>query len=332
MVIDAHAHIIVPEMTRAAAPEESWRPLVKWVNQQQIIEFGGKSLKSAVREFVHIKGVLAAQDAAGVDRVLLCPWVSLLRYDTEPQEGLRLSRIYNEALSRLAQAYPQRVSALGTVPLQDPELAARELESVMAEPGLHGVEIAASGNGLYLGDDRFAPFWAAAEASGALVFIHPTTRGFDNPALNDFYLWNTIGNPLETTITAAHLIMAGVMERHPRLKVLLAHGGGAILSLRGRLRHAHSFQPQARAKLVESPETSLRRFYFDTVTHDPALLQALINYAGANHVLLGSDYPFDMGVERPAEIVLALGLSEADEANILGGNLVNLLRLEENGQ
>lgn len=329
MVIDAHAHIIVPEMTRAAAPEETWRPQVTWVNGQQIIEFGGKSLKSAVREFVHIEAILAAQDAAGVDWVLLCPWVSLLRYDTEPQEGLRLSRIYNEALSRLAQAHPRRIGALGTVPLQDPELAARELETLIVEPGLYGIEIAARVNGLYLGDERFAPFWAAAEATGALVFIHPTTRGFDNPALNDFYLWNTVGNPLETTITAAHMIMAGVMERHPDLKVLLAHGGGTILSLRGRLRHAHSFQPQARAQLVESPETSLRRFYFDTVTHDSALLQALINYAGANHILLGSDYPFDMGVERPAEIVLALGLSEEDEAKILGSNLINLLELTE---
>lgn len=330
MIIDAHAHIIVPEMTREAAPEETWRPQVQWINGHQVIEFGGKSLKSAVREFVHVEAILQAQDAAGVERMLLCPWVSLLRYDAEPQEGLRLSRIYNEALARLAQAHPTRVNALGTVPLQDPDLAARELEMVMAEPGLHGVEIAASVNGLYLGDDRFAPFWAAAEAAGALVFVHPTTRGFGMPVLNDFYLWNTVGNPLETTITAVHMIMAGVMERHPRLKVLLAHGGGAILSLRGRLRHAHSFQPQARAKLVESPEASLQRFYFDTVTHDKALLQALIDYAGVNHVLLGSDYPFDMGVERPAEIVLALGLSKADEAKILGGNLVNLLGLEGN--
>lgn len=330
MIIDAHTHIIVPEMTREAAPEEAWRPQVKWVNGQQVIEFGGKSLKSAVREFVHIEAILAAQDAAGVDRVLLCPWVSLLRYDIEPQEGLRLSRIYNEALSRLAQTHPHRVSTLGTVPLQDPELAAGELETVMGEPGLHGVEIAASVNGVYLGDERFDPFWAAAEATGALVFVHPTTRGFGIPALNDFYLWNTAGNPLETMVTAAHMIMAGVMERHPNLKVLLAHGGGAILSLRGRLRHAHSFQPQARAKLVESPEASLRRFYFDTVTHDPALLQALVDYAGVDHILLGSDYPFDMGVERPAEIVRALGLPPTDEAKILGGNLVNLLRLEEN--
>lgn len=328
MIIDAHAHIIVPEITREAAPAETWRPQVSWVNGQQIVEFAGKSLKSAVREFVHLNAILEAQDAAGVDRVLLCPWVALLRYDAGPDEGLRLSRIYNEALAKLAQTHPNRVSALGMVPLQEPELAAKELETLLKEPGLHGVEIAASVNGIYLGDDRFRPFWAAAEATKALVFIHPTTRGgFDLPALNDYYLWNTVGNPLETTLTAAHMLMAGVMEAHSNLKVLLAHGGGAILSLRGRLRHAHSFQPQARAHLTESPEASLKRFYFDTVTHDPALLRALIDYAGPDHVLLGSDYPFDMGVERPAEMVRALNLSAGDEAKILGGNAAQLLGL-----
>jgi aminocarboxymuconate-semialdehyde decarboxylase len=328
MIIDAHAHIIVPEITREAAPEESWRPQVSWANGQQIVDFGGRPIKSAVREFVHIEAILEAQDASGIDRVLLCPWVSLLRYDATPPEGLRLSRIYNEALARMAQAHPDRASVLGTVPLQDPELAARELESLLKEPGLHGVEIAASVNGVYLGDDCFDPFWATAEATGALVFIHPTTRGFGIPALNDYYLWNTVGNPLETTITAAHMVMAGVMERYPNLKVLLAHGGGAILSLRGRLRHAHSFQPQARARLTESPEDSLRRFYFDTVTHDPALLRSLIEYVGADHVLLGSDYPFDMGAEHPAEIIRALNLSSADEAKILGGNAARVCHFD----
>jgi aminocarboxymuconate-semialdehyde decarboxylase len=328
MIIDTHAHIIVPEITRSTAPTESWRPDVVWRDGQQTIDFAGKQLKSAVREFVHIEAILQAQETAGVDHVVLSPWASLVRYNADPEEGLRSSRIYNEALARLAQAHPRRVSALGTVPLQDPKLAAKELEALMQEPGLHGVEVVASVNGIYLGDDRFRPFWAAAESTGALVFIHPTTRGFGPPVLNDYYLWNTVGNPLETTITAAHLIMAGVMEAHPRLKVLLAHGGGAILGLRGRLRHAHTFQPQARARLAESPEDSLRRFYFDTVTHDPSLLQTLIDYVGPDHVLLGSDYPFDMGVERPAEIVRALNLPPADEAKILGGNAVSLLGLE----
>lgn len=328
-IIDTHAHIIVPEILRDAATEEQWRPRVFRQDGKQVVEFGGRRIMSAIYEFVDMEAILEAQDAAGVDMVVLCPWVSLLRYDAPPDEGLRASRIQNEALARLTQRYPDRVVGLGAVPLQDAELAARELEGLMREPGLRGVEIAASVAGRYLGDDRFRPFWAAAEAAGALVFIHPTTRGFDLPVFNDYYLWNTVGNPLETTVTAAHMVMAGVMETHPRLKVLLAHGGGTILSLRGRLRHAHTFQPQARSRLQEPPETSLRRFYFDTVTHDADLLRALVDFAGAEHVVLGSDYPFDMGTARPAEIVRGLGLPAADEAKILGGIAARLLGQEE---
>lgn len=329
MIVDAHAHIIVPEITRDAAPHETWRPRVFWQDGQQIIESGGRRLTSALREFVHIEAILEAQDAVGVDRVVLCPWASLLRYDADAQEGLRICRIYNAALARLAQTYPDRVSALGMVPLQDPDLAARELADLMQQPGLGGVEVATSVRGVYLGDDRFRPFWAAVEASGALVFIHPTTRGFDLPVFNDYYLSNLVGNPFETTIAAAHMILAGVMEAHPRCKVLLAHGGGAILHLRGRIRHAHGFHRDARARLREPVEQSLKRFYFDTVTHDPGLLREVIDYAGPDHVLLGSDYPFDMGVERPAEIVRALALPPHDQVKVLGGNAARLLGLRD---
>jgi aminocarboxymuconate-semialdehyde decarboxylase len=161
------------------------------------------------------------------------------------------------------------------------------------------------------------------------VFIHPTTRGFDVAALADGYLWNTVGNPFETTICAAQMVMNGVMERHPRLRVLLAHGGGALLALRGRMSHAHGFQPQARARLSEPPAESIRRFHFDTITHEPSLLRALVEYAGADHVLLGSDYPFDMADAKAADSVRALGLPADAEEAILGGNAARLLGARE---
>ncbi len=327
-IVDAHAHVIVPEIAREAAPGETWRPHVRRdADGRQVVEIGGRELRSAVQEFVAIDAILAAQDAAGVERVLLCPFVPLLSYDAEPDEGLRRCRIQNDALAALVREHPRRVSALGAVPLQDPELAAGELRALMAGGELRGVEIAASVRGAFLGDDRFAPFWAAAEESGALVFVHPTTRGLGAGAFGEYYLWNTVGNPLETTITAAHMVMAGVLERHPGLRVLLAHGGGALLALRGRLAHAHGFQPQARARLREHPDASLRRFLFDTVTHDPATLRALIELVGAEQVLLGSDYPFDMADARAAETVRGLGLPPAQEAAILGGNAARLLGL-----
>jgi aminocarboxymuconate-semialdehyde decarboxylase len=301
-VVDIHAHVIVPGLGAEVA----------WEDGKQVVRFAGKEIRAAVREFVDLERILEEQDRAGVDMAVLCPWVTLLGREPERQ---------NEALAGLVG---ERVAALGTADPARPE----SLVELMADGRLSGIEIAASVEGDYLGHERFRDFWAAAEKTQALVFIHPTTRGFDLPVFEDYYLWNAVGNPVETTMTAAHMVMAGILERHPRLRVVLAHGGGAVLALRGRLRHAHSFQPQARANLGESPEESLRRFYYDTVTHDETLLRALVDFAGAERVLCGSDYPFDMGLERPAEPVRALRLPPEDEAAILGGNALRLLGQE----
>jgi aminocarboxymuconate-semialdehyde decarboxylase len=239
---------------------------------------------------------------------MLCPWVNLCGRETARQ---------NEALAGLAG---ERVAVLGTVDAERPD----ELVELMRDGRLAGVELPASVDGRYLGDERFRPFWAAAAQTGALVFVHPTTRGFDAaPVLQDHYLWNTVGNPLETTITAAHLVVTGVLDEHPNMKILLAHGGGAIAALRGRLAHEQTFHPPGRDVV-----RALRRFHVDTVVHDVDVLRGLVEFFGTEHVLLGSDYPFDMGDERPAQIVRALGLPEEQEAAILGGNALRLLRQE----
>jgi aminocarboxymuconate-semialdehyde decarboxylase len=297
---------------------------VRWEDGAQVVELGGRAIRSAVRDFVAIDRILAAQDEAGIDHVVLCPWVNLLGYDVPPEEALERARIQNAGLAALRS---DRVSVLGTVPLQAPELAAAELASLMAA-GFAGVEIAASVDGVPLGDDRLAPFWAAAEATGALVFIHPTTRGSAGPGFDDHYLWNLVGNPMETTVAAAHLVLSGVLERHPGLRILLAHGGGAVPALRGRLRHGWANLAAARTRLTEPPEESLRRFLYDTVVFDPAVLRELVAFAGADRVLLGSDYPFDMADARPAGTVAAAGLGAGDERSILGGNAARLLGLE----
>jgi aminocarboxymuconate-semialdehyde decarboxylase len=262
---------------------------------------------SVVGEFADVDRILEQTRA---DRVILSPWVRLLEGDAAALRRL------NEALTELVGS---RVAVLGAVPDADPAA----LRALMADGPLAGVEITARVSGEYLGADRFAPFWAAAEETGALVFVHPSTRGFAGP--DEYYLWNTIGNPVETTLTAAHLVMAGVLERHPDLRVLLAHGGGAVLALRGRLRHAHERLGPAQTRLREPVEESLRRLYFDTVTHDPALLRALVDFAGADRVLLGSDHPFDMGDPDPVATVLAAGLDGAAKAAVLGGNAERLL-------
>lgn len=302
MVVDVHAHVIVPGLGAEVA----------WEDGSQVVRFAGKEIRAAVREFVDLARILEEQDRAGVDTVVLCPWVTLLGREPERQ---------NEALAQMAG---ERVAVLGTIDPERPEA----LAELMEDGRLAGVELPASVGGDYLGHERFRDFWAAAEETQALVFVHPTTRGFDLPVFDDYYLWNAVGNPVETTITAAHMVMAGVLEAHPGLRIVLAHAGGAVLALRGRLRHAHSFQPHARARLGEPPEESLRRFYYDTVTHDPVLLRQVIDFAGSERVLCGSDYPFDMGIERPAEAVRALGLSPDEENAILSANALRLLGQE----
>jgi aminocarboxymuconate-semialdehyde decarboxylase len=324
---DVHAHVIVPELLRQAAPDEDWRPALRRVDGRQVIELGGRRLNSTVQEFVELERILAAQERAGIEHVVLSPWVPLLFYDVDAEEGARRCRLQNQGLARLRAERRDRVSVLGAVPLQDPALAAAELEALMATGCFAGVEIATSVGGSYLGDPRFAPFWAAAETTRALVFVHPTTAGFGEPVFRDYYLHNLVGNPMETTLTAAHMVMAGVMEHHPHLKVLLAHGGGAIVTLRGRLRHGQEAVAAAGAALSEPADASIRRFLFDTVTHDPALLRDLVEAVGADRVLLGSDYPFDMADRHPLQTVRRAALDEEGEAAVLSGNAERLMAI-----
>ena len=322
--VDAHAHVIVREITRNGHPREEWRPRVVRERGRTVVELGGREIRSMVDEVVDVETILAIQARRGIDGVVLCPFVPLLFTEAEPQACLERCRIQNRALAGLVAGDPQRIGALGAVPLQDPELAAAELRAIRAEGVLAGVEITASVGGDYVGEPRFEPFWEAAGETGALVFIHPTTRAFEQPVFAEHYLWNTVGNPFETTIAAAQMTMGGVLERHRDLRVMLAHGGGALPALRGRLRHSHGFQPDARRDLGESPLDSMRRFYFDTVTHDPEVLRALVEWVGPERVLLGSDYPFDMADPDPVATVRSLGLAPEAEHAILGGNASRL--------
>ncbi len=325
MIVDAHCHVIVPEMTARSVPE-AWRPALRTEDGRRIVRFRGRELTSAVGEFSDVGVMLGDAAGTGVGHLLLSPWINLVPVDAGPDEAQLVCRVQNEALAGLVAAHPGKLSALGAVPVQDPGLAARELADLMTVPGLHGVEIPSSVAGRYLGDDFFLPFWAAAAETGALVFIHPSTRGFGIPALDGYYLWNSVGNPLETAITAAHIAVAGVLERFPGLRILLAHGGGALPVLRGRLRRAHAIRAEAAERLRQGPDVSLRRFHYDTVTHDAGLLADLIQYAGPEQVLLGSDRHFDKGTDHPVEEVRALRLGPGEDL-VLGGNAGRLLGL-----
>ena len=298
MIVDCHAHVLVPGLGAEVHRRDG----------VQVVSHGGRELRSAVRELQDVDRILEEQDRAGVDAVLLSPWVNLC--------GVEVGR-QNEALAALAG---ERVLVLGTVEPGRPE----QLVELMRDGRLRGVEIPAVPDGAYLGDPRLRELWAAAEETGALVFVHPSSRGFALPVMEEHYLWNTIGNPVETTVSAAHMLAAGVLDAHPRLTVLLAHGGGVLPALRGRLAREQEIHPPGR-----DVRAGLRRFLVDSVVHDVEVLRDLVGFFGADRVLLGSDYPFDMGTERPAELVRALGLPPDDEALILGGNAERVLGGQE---
>ncbi len=321
MIVDCHAHVIVPEITRDAEPGEGWRPHVYIEDGRQVVELGGFVLRAVAGELVDVDAIVEARRERGIDLVILSPYVPLLFYDVEPEEALRRTRMQNNALAARVSA---RVAAFGSVPLQDPRMAADELEALMATGRFAGVEIATSVAGLPLGDERFEPFWQAAERTGALVFIHPTAAGFQMPGSSDFDLASLVGNTVETTLAVAHLTLAGVFERHQDLRVLLAHAGGSILALRGRLARGHACNPRAGERLRETPQASLARLYYDTVVYDPEVLRTVVQTVGADHVLLGSDHPFTMEDPDPVATVRALALGAEDEAAILGGNAARL--------
>jgi aminocarboxymuconate-semialdehyde decarboxylase len=194
----------------------------------------------------------------------------------------------------------------------------------MNELGLRGMMIGSNVNGRNFDDPALEPVWAAAAELGAFIFIHPTTTAASD-RLKDYYLRNFIGNPLDTTIAAACLMFAGVLERHPGIKIYLSHGGGFLPYQEARFIHGWGEREESKKFLKVSPEASLGRFLYDTILHARKPLEFLIASAGADRVLLGSDYPFDMGQYDSVEVISSLSIGEAEKAKILGGNARRLL-------
>jgi aminocarboxymuconate-semialdehyde decarboxylase len=252
-------------------------------------------------------------------------------YWTEPGVGATLARQINERLAEIVGKWPDRFVGLGSVPLQDPDLAVTELEYLVRKLNLRGVEINGSVNGMDLTDGRLGleKFFAKVQELDVILFMHPTgyTQG---ERLLDHYFNNVIGNPLETTVAASHLIFDGVMERYPRLKVVLPHGGGFLAHYWERMNHAWKARPDCRTIIKKKPTSYLEKFYFDTIVFDPRMLDNMVRRYGADRVVLGTDYPFDMGVEDPVGFVQRGRLSSADKAKIMGGNAARLLKIDYN--
>jgi aminocarboxymuconate-semialdehyde decarboxylase len=253
--------------------------------------------------FVELDAKLAELEGKDIDGAMLSLAPPLFAYETDPDAGERMARVTNEGLAAMCAGAPDRLHWLAHVPLQDPPRAATVLEEA-AGAGARGVQVATAVPGRRLDLEEFEPFWAAAERLGMPVTLHPTYAE-ENPSLRDYYLLNVIGFLLETTVTIERLICARVLERHPGLRIVLVHGGGYFPYQAGRLRHARSVRPELADTPVD-PWSHLDQLYFDVITHDRQALRYLIDRVGADHVVLGSDLPFDMAPHQPLAHLLAV--------------------------
>ncbi len=329
-VIDIHAHFVSPELLSAlqregdrfhvrlqADPDGRQRAIVG--DESASLPFFPRLCDPTVR--------IQEMDAAGISVQALSTWMDIVGYNLDPDAGARFARLQNETLSDLARAHPHRFVAVATVPLQDPFAAAQELHYAVKQLGMRAVQIGTNVNGQNLDSPDLEPFWQAAADLDTLVILHPYhVAGAER--MRRYFLSNLVGNPTDTTLAAACLIFGGVLERYPALKVLLVHGGGFLPYQIGRLDRGYLAREDIRGALSGLPSSYFPRFFFDTITQSTASLRFLVDRAGPERVLLGSDFPFFISDPRPVQSVQSLTeLGQAERDAIAGGNAARLLGL-----
>lgn len=326
--IDCHAHFL-PD---AFVAELHARGLIEAHKGEQTIDLaravcGYSEERSRLPYFPSLYDLeerTALARAQGIDRQIVCLPPFYFAYGAEPELGLAVARAGNDALAEVVSRAPETFASFATVPLQDPNLAAKELRRAVTELGHWGVEIGSNVAGAPLDDPKLDVFWAAACELGVPVFMHPHHElGGDRAAA--FYLGNLFGNPSETGLIVARLIYAGVFERFPELNMILAHGGGTLPYIIGRLDHGYRVRPETKT-IPHPPSYYSARLFYDTITHDDALLSYLVSRVGAGRVVVGTDRPFDMGIDDPRATVARIpGLDEPEQNAILGGNALTIL-------
>ena len=331
--IDLHCHYANPDVAAKVADRNpaQYDPNVKFANALTR-ETNQKQMRDRAPKLSSIEVRLKDMDRMGIDIQAVSPAPQQTYYWTDPGEGQALARMVNERLAEIVSKWPDRFVALGTVPLQDASLAVSELEHAVKSLGLRGVEINPSVNGMDLTDQRLnlERFFAKAQELDVVIFMHPI--GFTHgERLMNHYFNNVIGNPLETTVAASHLIFDGVLERNPRLKIVLPHAGGYLAHYWARMDHAWKARPDCHTVIKKKPSSYLEKFYFDTITFDRTMLKNMVERYGADHVVLGTDYPYDMGMEHPVDFIGGTpGISASDKARIMGGNAARLLGISAN--
>jgi aminocarboxymuconate-semialdehyde decarboxylase len=328
--VDVHCHLATPATRPLAAPHQrpDYEPYDYYMGADSKAH-NAVMFPSIAPLLNDAASRLDPMDEMGIDVQGLATFVSEYYYWTPAKLGAELARMQNDHLAEAVAAYPDRFSGFGaTVPLQDVDLAIAEMERVVRDLGMKGVQIGGTIDGHNLDEPRFRPFWAAAEALGAAVILHPS--GFpEGRRFRDYFLINCIGNPLETMTAVTRLIFSGLLEEHPGLKLVLVHGGGYLPFYCSRADHVWEVRPEARQAIPEHPPSYyLQRLYFDTLVFTPMHLRHLIEAVGSDRVMVGTDFPFDMAETDPLGVLAAVeGLDDAEREAIKGGTAARVFSL-----
>jgi aminocarboxymuconate-semialdehyde decarboxylase len=325
-VIDMHNHLIAPEVVAFLEREgEQYATHFIERDDKRFVVIQNSAQRPLSEKISQVDARLGDMDAEGIDiQAVSC--VPFLMYpEVTPELGIAIARVNNDALAAACARHPDRFIPLASVPLQDPAAAALELERAV-KLGLRGVEIPPKVGGQGLDEPQFEVFWEAAEALHMVVCIHPFEAA-PSGVLARYGLGNLVGNLYDTGLAAALLIYGGVLERHPALRVVLYHAGGAFSSLIGRLDMGYGLIPECRSAIPRPPSTYVNQFSFDIIAHNRDMLRYLAHTYGAERLVVGSDYPLPAGLAHPVAEVKALGLPREAEEAILGDNASRLLGL-----
>ncbi len=327
MIYDIHAHCIPTGLHQWLArrgPAVGAVPVD--LDRGRAVCFAGRLTTGALRpDLTDFDRRIAEMDRMGIDVQVLSGWIDLAGHQLSGPAASEYARAHNDSLAAEVARSPDRLRALGTVPLQDPDRAVSELERVVADLGMPGVQMATNIDGAHLGQDSgLDAFWEAAEDLKAFVLLHPV-RPLAGIDLQRYFLENIVARPAESTIAVAGLIFSGVFERHPDLTVCVVHGGGFAPFQIGRMDRAFHQKPELTGRHISKPPSEyLGNLYVDTIVHSSAALDYLVSLLGADHVLLGTDYPFEMGDDDPVTLVRSTVSGDQAEA-ILGGTAGRLL-------
>jgi aminocarboxymuconate-semialdehyde decarboxylase len=327
-VIDAHAHLVPPSLVKILR-QDGARYGVEFSGTDDApkIQLAGGRVKPFPRPLMRIDERIATLDRQGIDMQVVASWIDLCGYTMPLDFAVKFSELQNEHLAAAVAAHPNRLAGAANVPLQDTAAAIKMLERAVRDQNFRAIQLSTYvGSGKFLDDAALDPFWRAVQDMKILVLFHPYDEQ-PPQGLNEYFLHNCIGYPLQTSLAVIRMIFGGVLQRFPDLILSLPHSGGFLPYQIDRFSHAADNRPEPRAKGFKGDVLdTFKKFYFDTVAFNPRPLRFLADVVGADRLILGSDYPFEMSDPDPVATAKAALPEHVHEA-VLGGTVQKLMGL-----